>query len=323
LENNKIKCNLCNHRCILNNNQSGICNVRKNINGVFFSLVYGKIVAKHVDPVEKKPLYHFLPGTSTYSISTVGCNFKCLNCQNYEISQAKYIFGKSYTPAEIINEVKHFNIPSISYTYTEPTIYYETARDIGILANENNIKNIFVSNGFMSKEVVKDSFSWLHGINIDLKSFSENFYKIVCKGSLKPVLDNIIDFKTNNVWVEVTTLLIPGYNDSEEEIKKIADFLYSVDPAIPWHISAFYPTYKLTDAPFTSPDKVIKARLIGLERGLKYVYTGNIRYPEGESTFCYNCGKLLISRHGYSTEISNLKGNKCLNCEATIEGVFS
>ncbi len=322
LQNNSVKCVLCYHGCVIGNNEKGFCKVRENKEGKLFSNVYCRIVAKNIDPVEKKPLYHFLPGTYTYSFSTVGCNLKCKNCQNYEISQPVDIYGVYLSPEEIISEVAENRLKSVSYTYTEPTVYYETARDTGFIAIENNIKNIFVSNGFMSKEVVQDASKWLHAINIDLKSFSNDFYRKICKASLKPVLDNIFLFKEKGVWVEITTLLIPGYNDSEKEIREIAKFIKSVDKSIPWHISAFYPTYLLTDAPPASPEKVKKARLIGIAEGLDYVYTGNIRDIEGGTTFCRNCGEVLIARVGYSVNTVNLQGNRCGNCGESVAGCF-
>ncbi len=323
IENNIVKCNLCNHFCIIKPGATGICNVRKNIDGTLYSLVFNKIVAKNIDPVEKKPLYHFLPGTYTYSISTVGCNFKCLNCQNYEISQQNNILGYDTLSTEMLNEVIENHLSSISYTYTEPTIYFETAKSLGILAVERGLKNIFVSNGFMSKNIIPDLKNWLHGINIDLKSFNNDFYKKICKAALKPVLDNIISLKSSGIWVEITTLIIPGLNDSEKELKEIARFIKSVDSAIPWHVSAFYPTYLLTQYPPTSPEIVKNARLIGLSEGLKYVYTGNIRDAEGGNTYCPNCNALLIQRRGYSVEIVDLTNGKCKNCNEIIEGVFS
>jgi len=326
-ENDKVECYLCAHNCIINNNNRGICKVRINKNGKLFSLVYNKAIAENIDPVEKKPLYHFLPGTYTYSLATVGCNFKCLNCQNYEISQFPelnngYIYGKELTPEEIINKVKSNHLPSISFTYTEPTVYYEYAKDIGIFAKTNGIKNIFVSNGYMSKECADDLKNWLHGINIDLKSFSDDFYKKICKARLKPVLDNIERLKANGIWVEITTLIIPELNSSEKELKNIAKFIKSVDKNIPWHVSAFYPTFKLTNSYPTPPELVIKAREIGLEEGLNYVYTGNIRDYTGQNTYCPECNEILIKRAGYFTEILNLNNDKCSNCGFEIAGIF-
>jgi len=321
-ENKNVKCKLCNHFCVIKQSHTGLCNVRKNIDGKLFSNVYCRIVAKNIDPVEKKPLYHFLPGSYTYSISTIGCNFKCLNCQNHEISQRAEIIGYNMTSANMINEVFDNHLPSISYTYTEPTVYYETAKDLGILALEKGIKNIFVSNGFMSKELISDLKNWLHAINVDLKSFNNDFYKKICKASLKPVIDNIAALKESGIWVEITTLIIPGLNDTEQELRNIAKFIKNVDPSIPWHVSAFYPTYLLTQPPATPPDTVKNARLIGLSEGLKYVYTGNIRDNTGGNTYCHNCGALLIERKGYYVEIIGLSDGKCKNCNKRLEGIF-
>ncbi len=323
---NDVKCLLCNHYCIIKNNSTGICRVRLNKNQTLYSLVYPKIIAENIDPVEKKPLYHFLPGSYTYSISTVGCNFKCLHCQNFEISQfpelhGGKIIGKDIYPEELVKKTVNNHLLSISYTYTEPTIYYELARETGLIAKENGIKNIFVSNGYMSKEVINDLKEWLDAINIDIK-FSEKFYSKICRAKLKPVLENVEKLKSFGVWVEITTLIIPGYNDSEKELTQIANFIKSIDKNIPWHVSAFYPTYKLTDAPPTPFMTVKKAREIGLSVGLNYVYTGNIPDTEGSSTFCPNCNTMLIKRSGYYIEILNLENNKCKNCGCEIAGIF-
>ncbi len=323
----KVRCFLCSHRCLISNGKRGICAVRENMDGALFSLVYGKVVASHVDPIEKKPLFHFLPGSSSFSISTVGCNLRCQHCQNYEISQFPRespdvpIPGEDMTPEEVVSIAERYGCKSISYTYTEPTIFFEFAYDCAILAKGKGIKNVFVSNGFMTPESVRNIAPYLDGNNIDLKG-GEKFYKEVCGAKAEPVRATIRLMKDLGVWVEVTTLIIPGYNDAEEDLKSTAEFIKSVDPAIPWHVTQFYPTYKLTDAPRT-PIKTLRwARQMGFDTGLKYVYEGNVPGEGGENTYCPNCRKLLIQRFGFSIQESRIKDGKCLSCGVTIEGVW-
>ncbi len=325
-EENKVQCNLCNHRCIIEEGKRGICGVRENRGGTLFSLVYEKAIASHIDPIEKKPLFHFYPGSTSYSIATVGCNFKCLFCQNADISQMPHdqdrIMGQYLSSEEIVNEASSHGCRSISYTYTEPTIYFEYAYDTAKRASKRDIKNIFVSNGYMTKEALDFIAPYLDGANIDLKSFRDEFYKKFCKARISFVLDTIKNMKEKGIWIEVTTLIIPGLNDSEEELRDIAKFLYSIDPAIPWHVSRFQPTYRLLDRPPTPPSTLKKARDIGLSEGLYYVYTGNIPGDEGENTFCHNCNHLLIERFGFSIMTNNLTNGKCPNCGTRMYGVL-
>lgn len=327
LEDKKAGCFLCAHRCHISNGKRGICAVRQNVDGVLFSLVYGKVVASHVDPIEKKPLFHFLPSSSSFSIATAGCNLRCQHCQNYEISQFPRerpdvpIPGEDMTPEEVVNTAEKYGCKSISYTYTEPTIFFEFAYDCAILAKGKGIKNIFVSNGFMTPESVRAIAPYLDGNNIDLKG-GEKFYKEICGARAEPVRDTIRLMKELGVWVEVTTLIIPGYNDAEEDLKSIAEFIKSVDPAIPWHVTQFYPTYKLTDAPRT-PIKTLRwARQMGFDTGLKYVYEGNVPGEGGENTYCPDCKELLIRRFGFSIQENRIKNGKCLSCGVMIEGIW-
>jgi pyruvate formate lyase activating enzyme len=320
----KVKCFLCAQRCVISPGKRGICAVRENVDGTLYSLVYGKVIAKNIDPIEKKPLFHFHPGSRSYSIATVGCNFKCLHCQNYEISQYPKqrgdIPGEDMTPEQIVSAAESSGCESISYTYTEPTIFMEFAYDCARLAREKGIKNVFVSNGFCTPEAVRLIAPYLDGNNIDLKG-DDNFYKRVAGARLQPVLDTIRLMKELGVWVEITTLIIPGYNDSEDFLKWAAGFIKSVDPAMPWHVTQFYPTYKLTDAPRTPVKTLRRAREIGLEAGLKYVYEGNVPGEGGENTYCPSCGELLIERMGFYLSSIKMKDSKCQKCGAHIEGV--
>jgi pyruvate formate lyase activating enzyme len=326
-DDNKVTCNLCNHRCRIKPGKRGICGVRENRDGILYSLVYGLLVAENCDPIEKKPLFHFLPGSSSYSISTVGCNFHCLHCQNYNISQFPHdndgqVTGSRRSPEDIVNAAESKGCQSISYTYVEPTIFYEFARDCSVLAHERGIKNVFVSNGYMTPEVTRDLAPLLDGINIDIKAFTDDFYRKVCKAHLQPVLDNVRLMHELGVWVEVTTLIIPGWNDSDEELREIARFIKSIDPGMPWHVTAFRPTYKMIDRDSTPVATLKKARKIGVEEGLLYVFEGNIPGHGGENTFCPSCKAEVLTRFGFSISDIQMKDGRCAGCGEAINGVW-
>jgi pyruvate formate lyase activating enzyme len=317
---NRVQCHVCEHHCIIPENSKGICQTRQNIKGKLYSLVYGQVIAENIDPIEKKPLFHFLPGTLTYSYATMGCNFHCANCHNWQISQFprlnNNIAGNSTEPAEIVKRALENNCPSISATYTEPTIYLEYALDVMKMAKKNNLKNIWVSNGYMSDKTLKSILPYLDAINIDLKFFHNDNYKKNCGAKLKPILDNLITLKKNRVWVEITTLAIPTLSDSKKMFKQIAEFIVKkLGKETPWHISAFSSdiSYKLQKLSST-PKKVIQdAVAIGHEAGLSCVYAGNVSLPNLENTYCPHCQKLLIKRSGYNTEVF-MQNNKCANC---------
>lgn len=321
---NRVNCRLCSHYCTIVPGKRGICAVRENRDGTLYSLVYGKVVARHIDPIEKKPLFHFHPGSTSYSIATVGCNLKCLHCQNYDISQypkaASDIPGLEMTPEQVVREAEDSGCKSISYTYTEPTIFFEFAYDCARLAHKRGIKNVFVSNGYTSPEATRLIAPYLDANNIDLKG-DEAFYKKVAGAKLQPVLDTIKLMKELGVWVELTTLIIPDYNDSEGFLKFTADFIGSVDKSMPWHVTQFYPTYKLTDKPRTPVSILRKAREIGLKSGLKYVYEGNVPGEGGENTWCFSCGELLIERFGFTLTNIKMKNSACPNCTTHIDGI--
>jgi len=272
-------------------------------------------------------MYHFLPGTQSFSIATVGCNLQCSHCQNYDISQyprlhGKEIPGRSMTPADIVASARATQTESISYTYTEPTIFSEFAYDTALLAKEQGIRNVFVSNGFMTENAATAMAEVLDGDNIDLKSYSEEFYQKICRAKLQPVLDTISRLKKLGVWIELTTLVIPGLNDSDGELNDIANFIKSVGIDIPWHVSAFHPTYKMLDRSRTPASTLRRAREIGLKTGLRYVYTGNIPGDAGENTYCYGCNELLIERLGFTIRRNFLKDGHCRKCGNKIDGVW-
>ena len=322
----KVRCLLCNHRCLIADGKRGLCGVRENNDGTLYSLVYEKLISAHVDPIEKKPFFHFLPGSKAFSIATVGCNFRCLHCQNHEISQLphgrKKITGEKVSSEEIVSMTLQNDCASISYTYTEPTIFFEYAYDTAEIAHKKGLKNNFVTNGYMTAEALEMIAPHLDGANVDLKSFSEKFYKEICGARLKPVLESIVKMHELGIWVEVTTLVIPTLNDAESELRKIARFILSVSPGIPWHVSAFYPTYQMLDKPRTSPEIIKRAREIGLEKGLRYVYTGNIPGEEGENTACHHCNNVLIRRWGYQIGENDVTEGKCPHCGTPIDGVW-
>ena len=327
LETGEVKCRLCRHTCVIKKGQRGICAVRENRDGTLYSLVYGKVITMNVDPVEKKPLFHFLPGSTSFSIATVGCNFRCKHCQNYEISQypQKRTFdipGRDMRPDQIVEAAVRHGCRSISYTYTEPTIFFEFAYDCAQSEKEKGIKNIFVSNGYTGPEAARLIAPFLDGNNVDLKG-SDAFYREICGARLQPVKETIMLMKELGIWLEVTTLIIPGLNDSEKDLTAIAEFIVSVDPGIPWHVSQFYPTYKLVDKPRTPVATLRHACEIGYKAGLRHVYEGNVPGEGGENTYCPSCKQLLIQRSGYSIQENVMINGTCPVCHTLISGIWN
>ena len=319
---NKIICMLCQHFCQLKEGQVGICGVNKNENGALKTLVYGHPSALNLDPVEKKPMYHLLPGTSALSLGTVGCNFKCPFCQNWQISQEHSVdTSVDISPQKMVDLAIENGAASIAYTYNEPTIFYPYAKDIGVIARERGLKNIFVTNGFESEEVVKDMASWLDAANVDLKSWDDAYYKKVLKGGLEAVKETLRNMVKEGIWVEVTTLLIEGDNDSDADLKAMAAFIADeLGRHVPWHLSAFHPDYKMQDHESTKLQTLERAKKIALEAGLEYVYLGNV--PVHGDTYCPDCGTLLIDRTGYSVTQNKLVDGHCPKCNREIEGVW-
>lgn len=323
--NNRVRCGLCRFRCQIGEGARGICAVRENRGGTLYSLVYGKLCAEHVDPIEKKPLFHVMPGSTSYSIATVGCNFHCRHCQNYSISQVardEPIRGAEQTPQEIVQRALNNSCRSISYTYTEPTIFFEFAYDTARLAREAGLKNIFVTNGYISSGALATIAPFLDAANIDLKGYSEAFYRDVVHARLSEVLDSIVEYRKQGIWIELTTLIIPGLNDSDTELQGIAEFIVAnLGIDTPWHVSQFYPTYKLTDRPRTPVATLRRARDIGLAAGLRYVYEGNVPGEGGENTYCPSCSSVLIKRYGFTIETDRTSNGTCPDCGAAIAGI--
>lgn len=320
-----VKCHLCRHRCRIVDSKRGICGVRENRSGTLYTLVYGKVVSRAVDPIEKKPLFHFLPGSSSYSIATVGCNFRCENCQNWEISQSPKpqhsIMGQDVPSEEIVEAARRMKCESIAYTYTEPVIFMEYAYDTAKLAVQDEIKNVFVTNGYVTEEALTKIAPYLHAANIDLKSLSDGFYRENCGARLEHVLEVIKLHKRLGIWIELTTLVIPTLNDSEEDLREIATFIGDLGVEIPWHVSRFSPAFQLSDVPSTPVETLRRAREIGLKVGLRYVYQGNV-LGEGENTYCYECGDLLIERYGYRVTQNKIVDLSCPQCGTEIDGVW-
>jgi len=280
-EDHRVTCDLCAHRCPIMPSHFGRCGVRQNIDGILMTHAYGQTVAEHIDPIEKKPLYHFLPHSQTYSISTIGCNFKCGFCQNGSISQQTFNGGdlshlRESPPSDIVTRALDSGCSSISYTYTEPTIFFEYAYDIARIAKQKGLANIFVTNGYMTKEALDMIAPFLDACNVDLKAFSGSFYKTICKATLQPVLDTILALHQKKIWIELTTLLIPDQNDSVEELTQIAQFIYNIDPDIPWHLSRFFPRFQFLDYEATHMHSLEIAADIGRKMGIKHVYIGNV-----------------------------------------------
>jgi len=336
LDGRKVRCELCGHRCVIAAGKYGLCRVRKNVAGALKSLSYGAVVAMNVDPIEKKPLFHFLPGTQSLSIAAAGCNFQCPFCQNWQISQSPrtgQVGGRAVSPEQIVTGAINYDCASISYTYTEPTVFFELAYDTAALAQEKGIRNCFVSNGYMTPRAVRKIAPYLDAINVDLKAFRDETYRRVMKAKLEPVLACLEALVSAGVWVEVTTLIVPEMNDSPQELRDIANFIASqLGPSVPWHVTRFHGSYKMTDKPSTPMETLELACRIGADAGLRYVYCGNLpALPTGqgrapgradERTWCPACGELLIDRVGFGIRGMYLKDGACPKCGEAIEGIW-
>jgi pyruvate formate lyase activating enzyme len=318
-----VQCGLCAHRCLIAQGKRGVCRVRENVGGRLVSLAYGRLVAQHVDPIEKKPLFHFLPGSQSYSVATVGCNFQCGFCQNWQISQWPRsgrggMPGEPATPHEVVAAARRHACASISYTYTEPTIFFEFARDCGRLARQAGLKNNFVTNGYMTPEAVADMAEWLDAANVDLKAWKDAFYREVCKARVEPVKESIRGMRQAGIWVEVTTLLVPGLNDDQQDLKALAEFLVSVSPDMPWHVSRYHPDHEYASGgpPATPVEAIERALDIGRQAGLRYVYGGNVLGMS--DTVCPSCGETVVRRGMMEVTGRNLRGSACGKCGAPL-----
>ena len=344
----RVLCSLCALYCKIAPGRRGACGVRVNIGETLYTLVSNKVIASHVDPIEKKPFFHFQPGSQSFSIATVGCNFRCLHCQNYEISQQpkgkmlpvrlpgdadaavtyltpgdleSRISGEEITPENIVRAARRSNCTSIAYTYTEPTIFFELVYKTARLAAAEGMANVLVTNGYMTEEALATIAPYIDAANIDLKSFNESAHKRMTGVRLQPVFDAIRAYTRLGIWIEVTTLVVPEHNDTEEELRRIAEFIHSVGAHIPWHVSQFYPTYRLLDRERTPHATLRHAREIGHAAGLQYVYEGNVPGGGGENTYCHACRTLLIHRYGYHVLANHIRAGHCADCGVAVPGV--
>jgi pyruvate formate lyase activating enzyme len=325
INNNQVICHLCSHKCQILPGKTGLCRVRKNLEGDLFSLNSDKVVAMNMDPIEKKPLYHFLPGSRSFSIAGMGCNFSCSFCQNHSISVVKGetdILGDKVSPTQLVALALRNRAQSISYTYTEPTVFFELMLETAKLARMAGIKNVMVSNGYMSEKALSLLGPFLDGANIDLKSFSDDFYKKYCSARLQPVLETLANMKAMNIWVEVTTLLIPGLNDDRREIERLAAFLCALDVNIPWHISRFFPNFHLLEVPPTEVSAIHDFLQMAADMGVKFLYGGNLADSQWSNTRCPQCHETLIDRSGYHIENRALSKGKCRFCGVTVPGIW-
>lgn len=346
----RVLCTLCPHNCRITDGVRGACGVRVNHHGTLYTLVYEKVIARHVEPVEKKPFFHFIPGSRTYSIATVGCCLRCAFCQNWEISQwpkahlprkvewvegdeaavacpqlqelERAVPGERVTPRKIVDAARSSGAMSIAYTFTEPTVFFELAYDTAILARAAGLKNLFVTSGFINDAPLRQIATVLDAVNVDLKFFNEDSYRRISRARLQPVLDAVRLYHELGVWTEVTTLVIPGVNDSADELLRIARFIASVAPHIPWHVTQFCPAYGMLDRPPTPTASLRRACQVGMEAGLRYVYEGNVPGEGSENTRCYGCGSLLIERYGTMVRSNRIRNRRCPRCGTQIDGVL-
>lgn len=341
----RVHCTLCPHDCRIAEGSRGACAVRYNEGGVLYTLVYDRLVASTLEPIEKKPFFHFKPGSRAYSIATVGCNLQCAFCQNWETAQwpreelprrlagdraqaaiplealAHVVPGRAVSPKAIVDAAVQAGAASIAYTFTEPTIYFELAYDTAVIARRRGLKNLFVTNGYISEPALRTIAGVLDGANIDLKFFRDASYRRIARASLQPVLNAIRMYRALGVWVEVTTLVIPGVNDSDSELQQIAEFIRSVGPEIPWHVSQFYPTHRMLDRPETPVATLRRARELGVAAGLQYVYEGNVPGAGYEHTMCPACRTVVVERRGFEVRENRIKDGRCPACETPIDGV--
>jgi len=324
LSNNMVQCFLCPNQCVLSAGQWGLCKARKNIRGKLYSMVYGRIATAHVDPIEKKPLFHVLPASTAFSIASTGCNMHCLFCQNWEISQ---LFpgeapSQPATPEQVVTQALQSGSRSIAFTYNEPVINYEYMLDVAKLAKSRGLKTVVISNGYIREEPLKELLKYIDAYKVDFKAFDDRFYQKFTGGHLEPVLHTLKTIKQNGVWLEIVVLLVPGENDSPEEIRAMAQWIKkNLGDSVPLHFSRFFPQYKLQNLPPTPPEVVLRAREIAKEEGLKFVYTGNVADPDSEATYCPQSGEKAIIRQGYFVIANNLKDGVCSDGEK-IPGIW-
>ena len=319
-ENEKVRCNICAHHCRITENGYGVCRTRQNIDGKLYTLIYSSVSSAHVDPIEKKPLFHFFPGSLVFSLGTISCNFRCKHCQNWSISTAKVgdVYTTEIPPEEAVRQTKKSGCDGIAWTYNEPTIWFEYTYDSAKLAKRAQLYTVYVTNGYISEDALNEIAPFLDAANVDVKAFNESFYKRISGTRLEPVLETCERMKEKKIHLELTYLIIPGYNDSEEEIKKFSTWVVNLNASTPVHFSAFYPAHLMLDVPPTSIGTLEMAHEIAKEAGVEYVYLGNVPGHEYENTFCPECGELLIERTGYHVR-KRISEPKCPECGRSID----
>jgi pyruvate formate lyase activating enzyme len=320
-----VHCLKCPHGCVLGEGQSGKCRNRVNQKGKLYTIAYGNPCAVHIDPIEKKPLYHFLPMTRAFSIAAAGCNFRCLNCQNWQISQVspRETDNADMMPQKVVDDCLASRCESIAYTYSEPTTFYEYAFDTASLAAKKQIRNVLKSNGYINEEPLRKLCKVLDAANIDLKSFEDDTYQRLASGTVAPVLRTLKVLKEEGVWLEITVLVIPSWSDDLDMIKKMSEWLGANGLSeCPLHFTRFTPLYRLTQLPATPVSTLEKAREIALNAGIKYSYVGNVPGHRAENTFCHKCGKMIIERRGFTILSKQMKENACGFCGEKIPGVW-
>ena len=317
IEDNRIQCRLCPHQCKINENKRGICGVRQNENGKLYTLIYGSCSSVAVDPIEKKPFYHLYPGTNAFSLGTVGCTFKCEHCQNYTIStaQPEDVHLEEILPKKAVELAKQYGCKGIAWTYNEPTIWHEYSYDSAKLAKKEGLYTVYVTNGYINEDPLREISPYLDGINIDIKAFNEDFYKKICGGGLEPVLKTCTLTNELGIHLELTYLVLPNYNDSNGEIQRFCNWVKDkLGEDVPLHFSRFHPDYKMRNEQLTPVKTLLNAYEIAKKTGISYVYLGNVPQGEYENTICPNCGNLLVKRYGFSAIIEGLKNDKCSKC---------
>lgn len=321
---NKIKCGLCPNECRVTDLERGTCGVRENRSGKYFTLVYGNLCTMNIDPIEKKPLFHYFPGSKALSVATAGCNFSCKFCQNWEISQKRPEQVRSFKllPKDLITVAKRKSLEIVAHTYTEPVVFFEYMLDSAIEGKKRDVQNVMISNGYINEKPMRELCKYLGAVKIDLKAFTEKFYRDICGGSLKPVLNTLNVLKDEGIWFEIVVLIIPGLNDSKKEIKEMSDWIVkNLGPDVPLHFSRFSPTFMLKNIPSTPPEILMRSRKIAMDSGIKFCYVGNM-ISDAENTYCPDCGKLLVERSGFYTDVTGIKRGKCKYCGEKIPGIF-
>ena len=326
LDGGRVRCTLCPHECEVADMERGTCSVRENRGGTYYTLVHSRPCSLAVDPIEKKPLFHFLPGSRAFSIATAGCNIECKFCQNWQISQFRPedVRGAYYPPDKVVEEARRSRCASIAYTYSEPVVFYEYMYDTAVAGRKEGVRSVIISNGFINKEPVLELCKVLDAVKVDLKAFTEKFYRETCRGELKPVLDALKWIKETGIWLELVVLIVPTLNDGEDEIRRMCEWVYKeLGPHVPMHFSRFHPTYMIKNLPITPTRTLEMARRTAVETGVQFAYVGNVWGHPYEHTYCPRCGELLINRAGYSTTVTALENGKCKKCNVEIPGVWS